>query len=140
MQCLREMEIVKKTGEIEIPANNIWVDSGTNRCSGNVDLMPGSLNNHTFRGWKIILFLSCRCLDTGCLFYARSITASLPICPPRGEHNVLNQTAYLCSNVYDKRTYTDSVKVIDNYLFHYIFQWKYTDFCNKTNISGITIT
>ena len=39
------MEIVKKIGEIEIPANNIWVDSGTNRCSGNVDLMPGSLHN-----------------------------------------------------------------------------------------------
>lgn len=32
-------------GEIEIPANNIWVDSGTNPCSWYVNLTPGSLHN-----------------------------------------------------------------------------------------------
>ena len=45
LQCLREMEIVKMIGEIEIPANNIWVDSGTNPCSWYVNLTPGSLHN-----------------------------------------------------------------------------------------------
>ena len=56
----------------------------------------------------ILFYLLTQCLDTDCLFYARSITASLPICPPRGEHDVLNQTVHTCAPiVYDKRTYTD---------------------------------